>query len=244
MVLGYLTLHEHNPRLTESTRVSYEAARSVNLGMFNEVSFGGNDGWRQDKTDYLTLHFPATTMYGSRSIAILTGESRPNLNELLNNPQVQEILETLELTGDFKVEAGPDAEPRTHRFVTYSAVGGWEHINFYENFTTLATRDISVAMNPSSTRFGDRVGEMQINDSGQSPRELFNGNSAGEPADNVTINGIEYLVKVQESQNRIWMYASRGGTTLNENEPGTMMVQLNNSTIEGARPVLETFIPR
>ena len=114
------------------------------------------------------------------------------------------------------------------------------------SYSLLGLRNADAAVKPDYTYLGDYNAQMEIEISTWTPQysvESLLENDDAVQVDNVTINGVEYMVVEYESLNKIWLFTSRG-TVLEPEERSSIKITLENCGIEAAKPLLETFVPK
>jgi len=158
--------------------------------------------------------------------------------------QAAPVLETVKLRGE-EVEIThewPESEDVAMEHLTYTAKGGWYLYNkFDEPYSSSMKGELqNDKLRPSATY-------MKISEGSRSPQYEVEDNygirflnKAAVQKDNVTINGIEWLVMEDSDRDKIFLVTSwRPGLLLDQD--GNITVEIRNVGIEGARPVLETI---
>ena len=151
-----------------------------------------------------------------------------------------ETEEPKENTNEQATTETPESNVVEKDFIKVTLAAGWE---VYEERTTDTTIVITKADSDEFFKPEIKLTSGTLNTPKEEMERWSGIYKDGKQVDNVTINGIEYLVFRRDNSTglKILMFTSNGAV-LNENEKGYVTVELSSIEIEDAKPILETII--
>ncbi|MDR2713688.1 MAG: hypothetical protein LBB91_11310 [Clostridiales bacterium] len=218
-----------------------------------EVSYGGTDGysWVNENYPALFLAFPASGTW-SRMIALTSdnitkdmgmSDIAEKLTGLLESKPVQDILGTLDFTA--AALTGDAADPAKTGlidggYIKFTCANGWYVNNVLEGSARISGDTFYVMQEGKSGVIN--ISSMINNVPKERVESLLNSSTANaKRLDNLTVNGVEYLVlEMEHNGYKDYQYlTSIGG--FDENKNGTISILIQGFTPDEAKPLLETI---
>ncbi|MCL2807952.1 MAG: hypothetical protein FWD27_07360 [Coriobacteriia bacterium] len=214
-----------------------------------EVTYGGLEGF-SFLHEICFLAFPATTQFGARIIALYpdaledTELLEEKSQQILKMSEVQDILFTLQFSGEPRNESPFEAEAINNEHFSLTPTDGWE-LSYHS--PRLITYQLSKP-DAGNRVFGFADAVLRIDLwKHSSPKEMMEEVLQGSfydeavSLDNITINEREFLVVEDRSWANIWLFTSVG-ESFDEDAPGTLEIKLSYlDTVDEAMKLLETL---